>query len=216
MPDWNTLVRERLGPLGLASKEVQEVVTELAAHLEDLYEEQIEKGFSESEAQRAALNQAVRWRRLAKNIQRAKHKEEPMNPRTKHLWLPGLVSLASAMGLLMILIQISLQPRLLGRSPLQMVILPWLFLLPLCGAAGACLARSGGAGRRARLVAGLFPTIVLLILGAILILTRLVVLAPPQRWNGSLVIAVGIVLPSAALLLGAAPFLKTTKPKAAA
>jgi hypothetical protein len=120
------------------------------------------------------------------------------------------------MGLLMILIQISLQPRLLGRSPLQMVILPWLFLLPLCGAAGACLARSGGAGRRARLVAGLFPTIVLLILGAILILTRLVVLAPPQRWNGSLVIAVGIVLPSAALLLGAAPFLKTTKPKAAA
>ncbi|MGB6631999.1 MAG: permease prefix domain 1-containing protein [Terriglobales bacterium] len=215
-PDWTGLVRERLHPLGLPSKEAQEVVAEVATHLEDFYEEQIEKGLSESEARQSTLNEVIQWHSFARNIQRAKHKEETMNARTKHLWLPGLVSLAAAMGSLMILIQISLQPRLLGRSPLQMVILPWLVLLPLCGGAGAYLSRRGGADRRVRLIAGLFPTIVLFILGAILVLTRLVVLARPQWWNGSLAIAIGIVLPSAALLLGTVPFLRSTERKVAA
>jgi hypothetical protein len=215
VPDWNALVRERLGRLDLPPREVQEVVAEVAAHLEDFYEEQVGKGLSEPEAQQRALNEIVRWRLLAINIQRAKQQEETMNARTKHLWLPGLVSLTAAMGSLMILIQISLQPQLLGHSPLQVVILPWLILLPLCGAAGAYLSRRGGADRWARLVAGLFPTIILFTLGAILVATRLIVPARPQWWNGSIAIAVGIVLPSAALLLGAVPFLKTTKPRVA-
>jgi len=139
-----------------------------------------------------------------------------MNRTTKHFWLPGLVSLTAAMGSLMILILISLQPRFLGRSPLQMVILPWLIVLPFCGAAGAYLSGRLGAGLRARLVAGLFPTIVLFALSTILILTRLVVIARPQWWNGSVALAVGIILPSVSLLLGTMPFLRAKKPRAAA
>jgi hypothetical protein len=209
--DWTALVQEQLRPLDLPADERQEVIAELAAHLEDLYDEQIQKGLSESEARKKVMNEVVQWRSLAQNIQRTKLKEGIMNARTKHLWLPGLVSLAAAMGLLMMLTQISLQPRFLGRSPLQMVLLPWLVLLPLCGGAGAYLSRRGGGYRWARLAAGLFPTIVLLVLGSILTLTRLVVLARPSWWYGSLAIALGIVLPSAALLVGTLPFLKTTK-----
>jgi hypothetical protein len=220
MPDWRALVREHLRRLDLPAKETAEVAAELAAHLEDFYEEQIGEGLCESQAQQKALNEIARFPLLAKKIQRARRKEGSMNTRTKHLWLPGLVSLSASMALLMILIEISLQPRLLGHSPLQMVILPWLVLLPLCGGAGAYLSRRGGAERAARLIAGLFPTIVLFILGAILVLTRLIVLSRPQWWYGSLAVAAGIVLPSAALLLGAMPFLKaptgTTKPKVAA
>jgi hypothetical protein len=212
MPDWSALVREHLGAIDLPPREAHEVIAELAAHLEDFYEEEIGNGCGESEAQQRALNQIIRSRQLAGNIQRAKHKEEIMNTRTKQLWLPGLVSLAAAMGLLMILIQISLQPRFLGRSPLQMVLLPWLVLLPLCGAAGASLSRHGGGYRWARLVAGLFPTIVLLILGSILTALRLVILAQPSWWYGSVAITLGIIVPSTALLLGTLPFLKTTKP----
>jgi len=96
MPDWSALVRERLRPLDLPSIETQEVVAELAAHLEEFYDEQIGKGLSESEAQQRALNEIVQWQILARNIQRAKCKEEVMNTRTKHLWLPGLVSLTTA------------------------------------------------------------------------------------------------------------------------
>jgi hypothetical protein len=214
-PDWKTLVRERLHTLNLESREVQEVVDELATHLEDFYEEQI-GGLSEFQARQNALDEVVEWRSLVRKIQHAKHKEKTMNARTKHLWLPGLVSLSASMGLLMILIEISLQPRLLGHSPLQIVILPWLVLLPLCGGAGAYLSWRGGADCWARLIAGLFPTIVLFVLGTILVLTRLVIPACPQWWNGSVAITLGIVLPSAALVLGTMPFLKTTKPKAVA
>jgi hypothetical protein len=216
MPDWRALVSERLGPLKLTLEENREVIAELTAHLEDFYEEQVGRGLSEAEAQRSTLDEVAQWHNLARNIQRAKHKEETMNARTKHLWLPGLVSLTFAMVLLMILIQISQQPRLLGRSPLQLVLLPWLVLLPLCGGAGAYLSRRGGADRRVRLLAGLFPTIVLFTLGTILVLTRLVVFARPHWWYGWLAVAFGIVLPSAALLLGTLPFLRTTKPKVVA
>ncbi|HSZ00398.1 MAG TPA: hypothetical protein VK788_12935 [Terriglobales bacterium] len=212
-PDWKVLVRERLLPLGLPEQEEQQVVAELAAHLEDCYEEQIETGVSESAACETKLNELFETRRLAKNIQRAKYKEELMNPRTKQLWLPSLVSLTAAMGSLMILILISLQPRFLGRSPLQMVLLPWLALLPFCGAAGAWLSRRGGADLVARVVSGLFPMIVLFSLVGTLIVTRLIVLARPHLPFISIWIALGIILPSAALLIGAAPFLKATKSK---
>jgi len=212
-PDWNALVRERLGSLDLPPQEMQEVVDELAAHLEDFYDEQIKRGVSQCEAEQSALKEVVGWRSLARTIQRAKRKEGTMNARTKHLWLPGLVSLTAAMGSLMVLIMISLEPRFLGRSPLQMVVLPWLILLPFCGAVGAYLSRRGGASFQARLAAGLFPTIVLFILGTILVVTRLVVFARPQWWNGSVAIGLGIVLPSAALLLGTVPFLKAAPPR---
>ncbi len=213
MPDWSKLVRERLRPLHLPAKEQQEVIAELSAHLEDLYEEQLQSGRTESEAHQKVMTEVAHWRPLAKRIQQAKIKEETMNARTKHLWLPGLVSLTSAMIFLAPLITISMQPRFLGRSPLEMVLLPWLALLPLCGAAGAYLSRRGGGDRRARLVAGLFPTIALLTLGSILVVTRLVTFARPEWWYGSVALAVGILFPSASLLIGAAPFLKAAKPR---
>jgi hypothetical protein len=208
MPDWNALVRDRLRPLDLPAKERQEVVVELAAHLEDLYEEQMRKGLSEPEAHEKVTSEIVRWQELAKDIQRAKLKEGIMNARTKQVWLPGLASLTTSMVFLMILIQISMQPRYLGRSPLQMVLLPWLALLPLCGAGGAYLSRRGGGYRWARLAAGLFPTIVLFVLGSILVITHLIVPAQPRLWYGFLAVTLGIVLPTAALLLGALPFLR--------
>jgi hypothetical protein len=210
MPDWAALVRDNLRPLDLPAKHQQEVIAELAAHLEDLYEAKLGQGISQQEAAQEVVNEVVRWRPLAKRIQHAKLKEGTMNARTKQLWLPGLVSLTSAMILLAPLITISMQPRFLGRSPLVMVLLPWLALLPLCGAAGAYLSRRGGGDQRARLVAGLFPTIALLTLGSILVVTRLVTFAHPGWWYGSLALALGIILPSASLLVGTLPFLRSS------
>lgn len=218
MPDnvtnrWMALVRERLGPLHLPANDQEEVVAELAAHLEDLYEEKLGQGTSEREATEDVVNEVVRCRSLATRIQRAKLKEEIMNDRTKHFWLPGLVSLTLAMVLLAPLIAISMQPRFLGRSPLEMVLLPWLAVLPLCGASGAYLSRRSGGSPRARLVAGLFPTIALLSLGSVLVVTRLLTFAHPEWWYGSVALAVVIIFPSASLLIGAAPFLKAAKPQ---
>lgn len=135
MRDWNALVREHLKLADLSPGQQDETIAELASHLGDLCEEYRAQGLNESEAVRRALEEVTDWRHLAGTIQRAKRKEgsmtdRTMNDRTKHLWLPGLVSFSAAMILLAILIQISLQPRYLGRSPLYMVFLPWLALLP--------------------------------------------------------------------------------------
>ncbi|MFZ0759881.1 MAG: permease prefix domain 1-containing protein, partial [Candidatus Sulfotelmatobacter sp.] len=204
---WTALVRERLGTLNLPAKHRQEVIAELAAHLEDLFEERLQNGLTESEARHIVMSE-VEWRALAKTIQHLKSQEETMNPRTKHVWLPGLVSLTAAMVLLTPLIATSMQPRFLGLSPLQMVFLPWIALLPLCGAAGAYLSRRGGGNRRERLVAGLFPTIALFTLGSILVPTRLLTFARPEWRYGLVALVIGIILPSASLLLGTMPFLR--------
>ncbi len=212
-PDWTRLVREHLHPLDLPAHEAQPVVAELSAHLEDRYEEEMGKGLTESEAYQTTLNELFEMHGLAKDIQRAKYKEELMNSRTKQFWLPSLVSLASAMILLAVLTQLSLQPRFLGRTPLQMVLLPWLALLPFCGAAGAYLSRRGGAHLLARVASGLFPMIVLFSVVGTLMVTRLVVLARPHLPFIAIWVGAAIILPSAALLIGTAPFLKPTKSK---
>lgn len=166
---------------------------------------------SEPEARRQVEDEVAHWPRLAQRIQSKKRKEDLMNDRTKHIWLPGFVNLTAAMVLLTPLISVSMQSRFLGRSPLQMVLLPWLCLLPLCGAAGANLSRRAGGSPRARLVAGLFPTITMLTLGSILVASRQVTFAHPEWKYGAIALAVAVVLPGVSLLIGAAPFFREAK-----
>jgi len=96
-PDWTQLVRERLASAERTHDVAPEVVAELAAHLEDDYDEGIESGLDDSAAARHALA-GIRWRRLAQTIHLAKldnseQEGKPMNPRLKKLWLPALACL---------------------------------------------------------------------------------------------------------------------------
>ncbi|MGC1617568.1 MAG: hypothetical protein WA765_03670, partial [Candidatus Acidiferrum sp.] len=50
MPDWNALVRERLAGLFLEQDERGEVIAELAAHLEESFEELRRQGLAEGAA----------------------------------------------------------------------------------------------------------------------------------------------------------------------
>jgi len=75
-PDWMQLVRERLA----ASRSCgHEVVAELAAHLEEVYEEALARGSSETEAMRIALQQVDDWQALSTEISRTKSEEDSMN-----------------------------------------------------------------------------------------------------------------------------------------
>ena len=226
MHDWATLVRERLGRLDLAPEQKKEIVAELAAHLDDCYEEQRGQGLSETKAMQHALDEVCGWRKLARKIQRAKREEEIMNYRTKSIWLPGLVSLTAASVSLAVFQFIGWQPRILWMKEIPVplfVYLPWLVLLPLCGAAGAYLSRRAGGERPTRVLAGLFPSIVML--GAfclILVVEFLMSLFVDRRaielrflahhfailW---LLLLSWVVLPGVLLLLGALPFLRARK-----
>jgi hypothetical protein len=221
MPEWKLLVRERMESFGLAPAEGEAIVAELASHLEDVYEEACAQGLCKSDAIERSLGQVADWRGLSRNIQRAKCKEGMMNQRTKTLWLPGLISLTAAMFFLMISELVGLQPRFLAPrffAPMHtgttnanvplVAYLPWLGLLPLCGAAGAFLSRRAGGQRLARLGAGLFPGIALFCL--VCFLTLLGQIVPFEHDWFALVTALLFVSvpPGVALLLGVIPFLK--------
>jgi len=228
MPEWKALVRERMSGFGLAPVEEEAIVAELASHLEDVYEEACAQGLCKSEAIERSLAQVADWHSLLRKIQRAKHKEETMmNRRTKTLWLPGLISLTAAMVFLTISELVSLQPRFLApgffaavhtsttSTNLPLVAyLPWLGLLPFCGAAGAFLSGRPGGQRPARLAAGLFPWIALFSL--VVFLTLIGQIVPfKHEWFGFVTELLLVSVPPAiALLFGVIPFLKEARPAA--
>jgi hypothetical protein len=218
MPDWNALVRERLGAADSSSVkgEEAEIVAELAAHLEDFYEELCGRGMCESDAIDRALGDIGDWRGMAARIRLAKGEEETMNYRTRALWLPGLIGLTASMVWLMILQRATLKPSLPGpwlhAGVAFMPYLVWQITQPLFGAASACLSRRAGAERRTELAATLFPAIVILgvwvVLVACIVVTRYshvvhqwpLVIAGTLNWS---------IFPGLSLLLGRFLYLKT-------
>ncbi|MGO9086570.1 MAG: hypothetical protein ACLQBK_15180 [Candidatus Sulfotelmatobacter sp.] len=217
MRDWRELVKERLaarGRLGsaLGSAE-EEVVAELAAHLEEAYEDARSRGLAEEAAVQLALQEVEDWRVLAVDICLAKAEEGGMNDRTKSLWLPGLVNLIAAPGLLMILQKLGVHPRVVWVGSMAMVFyLPWLITLSIFGALGALLAKRAQGSTGYRLVAGLAPA--LAILGAYALFLPLgLVLGRPHisefPWVYFVLTLLNWVgLPAGALMLGALPFLR--------
>ena len=85
MPDFARLVRVSMGRF--ASTAGDEVVCELAGHLEDLYAELRAKGLTEAEAEREAVAWAGDWKRLERGIEVAR--EGKMMERMPKILLPG-------------------------------------------------------------------------------------------------------------------------------
>lgn len=161
MRDWKAVVREHLRTLRLEPEQREEVIAELAAHLEDIHAECRGQGMSDSMAFQVCTRQIAQAEKIARTIEHTK--EGLMNYRTKTLWLPGLVTLAAASILLAILQQVSsFQPKIFWvQGEALGVDLRWLMLLPICGATGAYLSRRAGAKRLTCLVAGIFPAIIM-------------------------------------------------------
>src|SRR5579862_4281353 len=138
------------------------------------------------------------------------------NARTKSFWFPSLVSLTTTMAALAASTFAGSQPQFVARGWATFVVyVPWLLLLPLCGAAGAYLSRRAGAERSVCLAAALFPVIALAGLVGFLTFAGKFVYAKPQFLYFSMSVLLGAVLPGVALLLGAIPFAKTRPAHAA-
>ena len=91
MPDWKELVRVRLAELNLPADAKEEVISELAAHLEDSAEDST----AEKQTETTVINQ-VRWRELLRSIERTRHPEGRMSRLTKLFCLPAISVLFSA------------------------------------------------------------------------------------------------------------------------
>jgi hypothetical protein len=211
MPDWKKIVSENMSALNLPSGAREEVIAELALHMEETYESVRARGLSNSAAMEQTLQEVGNWRALAENIRRAKSEEDPMNHRTKSLWLPTLLTLLAASVSLMATQFLGVQPRLVWIHGMGVTLYwPWLAGLPLCGALGAYLSQRARGPLRARLTAGLSPALIMLIV-------MLLILPLGLAIDGlhffivvgfGLAIANWVALPAVALLLGAGPFLR--------
>ena len=102
-PDWPQMVRERL-----ALSCTEDVVSELASHLEETYADECARGTSDTEAVRIALEQVGDWQALAGEIARTKPEEDSMNDgnmnhRTKTVLLP-VTAVLFGVGLMLLFV----------------------------------------------------------------------------------------------------------------
>ena len=213
MPDWKAIIGERLILKDLSPRQQDETIAELAGHLDDLYGQYRARGKSESEAVAYALREVCDWQALSQTIQRAKREEGSMNTRTEHLLLPGFVTLSGAVLLFAACIRLNHSYIYHGRFADAIFDLPWLFTLPFCGAAGAYLSRRAGGSRMARLACSLFPAGVMLVsMACIILLTHIFgtdgAVSTPALPT---IISTTILVPGAAALLGALPFMSPGK-----
>ena len=168
MPDWEAHVRRHLAPLSLASNERDEVIEELADHLQESFEQLLAEGITDADAEKRALAQVSDWNRFRREIQIAKAKENSMSDRVKQFWLPSLLTLLFSMGLLALIEIFGPKPWIVARhggspwtliAPVAVIYVPWLLCLPLIGAMGAFLSKRYGGSRRAILSSILFPVL---------------------------------------------------------
>jgi len=202
--DYRNFVREHLGPLSLPAERELEIIAELAEHIEDGNEAGLL-------LRRRGPLDILNWKRLNREIRRAE--EDPMNDRTRRLWLPGLVTLAFSALLLMVMVRFGLQPLFWWIDPRMPVVfyVPWLVALPVPGAVGAYWSKRVGGDRRLRFVAGVFPAAAML--GTFLVTFPLAFVID---WHVPALLKLSglaiytfawVVIPGAALLLGVLPFL---------
>lgn len=139
-----------------------------------------------------------------------------MNYRTRTLWLPGMIMLLGASLALMIFVRIGFRESLTWRAgPFVLWFYgPWLASLTIVGAAGGFLSRRGGASIWTRSAVAIPPALLIAICMCIFsdlsaLISHLSLIFTRFWWLYlTMAVANWVVLPGAALLLGAAPFLR--------
>jgi hypothetical protein len=208
MHDWRHRVRKHLEACDLPSATRDDVITELAAHLEETYADARSQGLTEAAAIDMTMQEVKSWAVLSKKIRRAKSKEGSMNARTKNLWLPALASLLGASLAMTLLQRVGFRPGLLRAGPAQVAFYwPWMLALPLFGALGAHLSRRAGGAVWTRVTAALAPVLWLFLLTILVEPLELASKGPSQLIYFGYGMAEYVAIPGLILLMGAAPFL---------
>lgn len=162
MPDWRELVRSRLAGIALEHDDSEEVIAELAAHLEEAYETFSKRGLTRRDAVCQTLEQVSDWQDLRRKILGAKRKGYNMKKRLLQLWIPGFLTLILSVLFLTMLQRQGVHPHIISRGGSSILFYgPWLAALFLFGFLGAYLSSRAGGSRGTVLLAGAFPTLAL-------------------------------------------------------
>lgn len=222
MRDWEQLVGERIGARFVAAH--PEVVCELASHLRETCEDLINAGMPHERAERQALAQVASWIRLRNDLERAREGDSMKNQQIRSVWLPGLLTVVSGFGLFNVteasgaLRSWILQSRVTAVLPLPTLHNPgvlfaisWVAVLPLAGALGAFVSWRAGGRPGQRVIAALFPALVIAGLAFLFLIGD--VLRPAMREGAALghfvdAFVVWFLFPAISLTLGTLPFLR--------
>ena len=223
MPDWVEMARRRLTPLELGAERQEEIVTELASHLEERCEDLVRQGKSEVEAVELALSTAGDWDELRREIQLAANEEVFMSYRLgpagkrrfRTLWLPGACTGALS-GILLRLLQMPSAPSphvFWPQHGMPFVFYwQWLVCLPLVGAIGAYWSRHGGGKLLERALAASSPAVAWMCFPGLIfpfgLAFQWITHHSAPLVPAALFLMGWVVLPEAALLLGALPFIR--------
>jgi hypothetical protein len=155
MRDWERFVRQRLCARSEAAAPDDEVVCEVAHHLEDVFERSRDSGLSEEDSANIAWNEVRSWPKLAREIDRAKGGTTMLKDRIQRLWLPGIVPAFLALGVLVGFATLGYRLRLQSVSPAyaSKFYYGWLIALPLFGAMSAYWSRRAGGSLKDRVAA---------------------------------------------------------------
>jgi hypothetical protein len=213
MPDWRRAIREKLAGAAISRRQREDLITELANHLEDLHSDLLASGVAEQDASEQCLEELNDVQQIAAAAKRSQIWEDAMNQRSRTLWLPGLVTLTIASVSLMVLQMFTFsRPRVHWFDGGEVVVaFGWLLSLVPCGALGAYLSRRAGGLRRNSIIASLFPSLVMLAVSCFVLPVRLFVehntYLLNHPWYFGRLLLTWIVVPGFALLLGALPVL---------
>jgi hypothetical protein len=214
MNELEKYVREQLQGLRLSDNEREDVIAEIAAHLELMADEYRSEGIDADAARRRALAQFGDSRRLLRGIRRTK--EKGMNERCRRLWLPALLVGFVAYASQMVIARFIVQHRVIEVFGNYYVYSwTWLFVVAVIGGLGARWSREMGGSPRDRLMVALAPAEIMAAVIAIVLPVGIVVEACVQRqvpyaFRYPSILLVGILWMlhcAVPAFLGAAPFL---------
>ena len=163
MRSWERFVADRLARARLPREIQDDVITEIAAHLEECEDELRAAG--DADPRGGALGQVQDWRAFGRRIRRSK--ESDMKS-LRRIMLPGVAAAIASIASLKLFVYLLITPTECAPDTTCILVsadgpayLPWLATLPLAGALGAALARFQDATPRQRLVASIFPALYL-------------------------------------------------------
>jgi len=159
-----------------------------------------------------ALEEVPDWVALNREIAEAK-KEEPMNERTRSLWLPGMTMLISAAILMSATLRLVPPAAWIHPNAPLLFMASWLPVYGAIGAVGAHWSRRTGGSISTRVLAGIFPVALHLAIFICVLIAAKLQHSPrtPEYLIPSFQLKVFfsfVLIPGVALALGALPFLR--------
>ena len=214
MRDWSALVHRHLASVHVDDRRRREIGAELAAHLEDAYDNALRSGCTEAEAVACAMERVPDWPALAVAVKRSIDEDTTMTRQAITVLLPGTtILLAAATGMSLVVYATPADRWVDPRWHVHALAagLAFLFYLVL-GAIGAAWSRRVGGSPGERLAAGAFPLVLHVAMAGPAVGADMLYAFSRGAVGRHLdinfinMILVMLVAPGAALLLGGLPF----------